>query len=69
MTSFASWVPIVTFILGWGSGVITAYAFYKDLARRIVNVEGLTAHLMDLIGKNTQDIAVLAESIDRRRGG
>jgi hypothetical protein len=33
------YVPIITFILGWGSGVITTYIVFKDHERRIAILE------------------------------
>jgi hypothetical protein len=34
--------PIVTFVLGWGSGVITAAMLFKDHEKRINILEGYT---------------------------
>lgn len=31
------YLPIVTFLLGFGSGVLTAYALYRDHERRIIS--------------------------------
>jgi hypothetical protein len=31
--------PIVTFIIGWGSGVLTAALMYRDHEKRIVSLE------------------------------
>jgi hypothetical protein len=33
-------VPIATFILGWGSGFITALILYRDHERRLTALEG-----------------------------
>jgi hypothetical protein len=53
------WAFIVTFIVGWGSGFMTAWAMFRDHDRRIGNSETLLAEMSKNIGKNTQDIAVL----------
>lgn len=60
---YASWLPIVTFLLGWGSGVITAWAMYRDHDRRLSNVEAVTATVATAGAKNTQDVAVLFQQI------
>lgn len=59
LNNAASWVPIATFILGWGSGIITAWAMYRDHDRRLENAEKVIAHHAEVIQKNTQDLAVL----------
>lgn len=57
------WLPVLTFIVGWGSGVITAWAMYRDHDRRLQNVEKLVASLAELGQKDRQDIAVLYEKV------
>ena len=56
-------VPIVTFVLGWGSGVITAWAMYRDHERRIANVENMLVANAEKCEKNTQDLAVLWQRV------
>jgi hypothetical protein len=63
LNSASQWIPIATFLLGWGSGVITAWAMYRDHDRRLENVEKVVAHLAETAQKNTQDIAVLYQKL------
>lgn len=57
--TISAWMPIATFLLGWGSGVITAWAMYRDHDRRLDNVEKVVANLAEASAKTTQDVAVL----------
>ena len=34
------WIPIISFIVGWGTGVVTTFVIFKDHDRRISEIEG-----------------------------
>jgi hypothetical protein len=63
LSSASQWMPIATFLLGWGSGVITAWAMYRDHDRRLDNVEKIVAHLAETTQKTTQDVAVVYQKL------
>lgn len=67
LNSPSQWMPIATFLLGWGSGVITAWAMYRDHERRLDNVEKVVSLVADSGAKNTQDIAVLYQKLRDER--
>ncbi len=58
-------VPIMTFILGWGSGVITAWNMYRDHTRRLDTLEGLIKTTAEHVESNTRAIAVLESQMAR----
>lgn len=67
LNNASAWIPIATFLLGWGSGVITAWAMYRDHDRRLDNVEKVVANLAESSAKTTQDVAVLYQQFRDER--
>lgn len=54
---------VITFMLGWGSGVITTFAFFKDHARRIGLLEEVAKSNVTRLSKSEQDVAVLFQHV------
>lgn len=65
MSSFPteSLIAVITFLLGWGSGVVTAWAMYRDHDRRLANAEDIMANLFTVTNQTTKDVAVLFQMV------